>query len=158
MSVDTDGYGPRPHQTGIERLLEDTRTLSALSVQRIAEAWMENAGPSWEERPGDHREMPAAAHAAWVAAERAALHALEGSNRAPEWDELRGRLLDLTEHHDALVAWRQEHGEIGHRAEDALLGAGLALLAGSDLDTDFRHTLLAPMSSALPWLAESLPR
>jgi hypothetical protein len=89
-----------------------------------------------------------------VEAERAALHALESKQRAPEWDSLRKRLLDLTEHHDALISWRQEHGDAGHRAEDALLSAGLALLARPDLDTQHLQTLLEPMSEALPWLRE----
>jgi hypothetical protein len=158
MSVDADGYGPRPHQTDIERLFEETRTLSALSIERIAEAWRQAAGPSGVRRQEDRGDAPATSHAAWVAAERAALHTLESSGRMAEWDDLRRRLLDLTEHHDALVAWRQEHGETGHRAEDALMGAGLALLARAELDAGSLHTLLVPMASALPWLEQVAPR
>ncbi len=157
MSVDVDGYGPRPHQTDLERLIEDTRTLSALSIERIAAAWTEDAGPIRAGHPEHHGDLPTAAHTAWVAAERAALHALESAGRAAEWDDLRRRLLDLTERHDALVSWRQEHGDNGHRAEDALMGAGLALLARAALDAEHLRTLLRPMSSALPWLAEIAP-
>ncbi|HYA00393.1 MAG TPA: hypothetical protein VEK76_08590 [Candidatus Binatia bacterium] len=155
MTVDRDGYGPRPHQTDIDRLLEDTRTLSASSIERIARAWLEGAAVGWSDDLGQRREGHATAlHAAWVEAERAALHALESKQRTPEWDSLRKELLDLTEHHDALISWRQEHGEAGHRAEDALLGAGLALLARPDLGAQHLHTLLAPMSETLPWLRE----
>ena len=70
-----------------------------------------------------------------------------------EWDELRNRILDLTERHAALVAWRDEHGEVGHRAEDALLGAALALTARPDLDGT-RGPAAWAMSATLPWLAE----
>lgn len=157
MSVDADGYGPRPHQADVERLLEDTRTLSPSSIERVAQAWMRMAGPGWSERVVDHRDDSSVAHTDWVEAERAALHSLEVSHRAPEWDELRNSLLELTEHHQALVAWRQEHGEAGHRAEDALLAAGLALVARAGLDTTHLRTLLAPMGAALPWLKEIAP-
>ena len=81
-----------------------------------------------------HHEASSAEHDAWHQAERAALHVLEATNRAPAWDDLRNRILDITEHHDALVSWREEHGEVGHRAEDALLGAALALSARPELD------------------------
>jgi hypothetical protein len=131
MTVDTEGYGARPGQSDIERLLEDCRTLGESSIERIAAAG----------RPG-----------AWVEAEQAALHVLEQKNGVREWDDLRHRILDLTERHDALVAWRAEHGEVGHRAEDALLGAVLALLARPELDARHERILLRPMSAALPWL------
>jgi hypothetical protein len=139
MSQDVEGYGPRSSQSDIDRLLEDCRTLSASGIERIAASWRRH-------------DASAADHDAWHEAERAALHVLEASNRAPAWDELRNRILDLTEHHDALVSWREEHGEIGHRAEDALLGAALALLARPELDRAHERTLLGPMSAALPWL------
>ncbi len=135
MSVDADGYGVRPHQSQIDRLLEDCRTLGESGIERIAQAFAKE-------------------HGGWGDAERAALHVLEKNNRAREWDELRNRILDLTERHDALVAWRAEHGEAGHRAEDALLGAALAISAGAELDRGHTRRLLRPMSAALPWLAE----
>ncbi len=83
---------------------------------------------------------------------------LEVSNRARQWDEIRNRILDLTEHHDALVAWRAEHGDVAHRAEDALLGAALALLARPELDAADERILLRPLSGTLPWLTVTGPR
>ena len=140
MASDSDGYGARPGQSDVDRLLEDARTLSPLGVERVAQGWVEHAGSG--------------THPAWHEAERAALHALETSKplRTPEWDELRNRILGLTENRSALVAWKLEHGEVGHHAEDALLGAALALLAGSSLDARHRRVLAAPMAKALPWL------
>jgi hypothetical protein len=139
MSQDAEGYGRRPAQSDVDRLLEDCRTLGASGIERIAQEWRRH-----EESPADHE--------AWHRAERAALHALETTNRAATWDGLRNRILELTERHDALVSWREEHGPTGHRAEDALLGAALALSARPDLDAAHERTLLRPMSAALPWL------
>jgi hypothetical protein len=157
MSPDRDGYGPRPHQSDVDRLLEDTRTLSESSIERIAQAWIRDAGAGWSDPTGEHREQPRGAHASWVEAERAALHALVRARRSSEWDELRNRLMDLTERHNSLVAWRAEHGDSGHRAEDALLAAGLALTARPELDPVHLRTLLGPMSEVLPWLSEVRP-
>jgi hypothetical protein len=139
MAIDRDGYGPRPGQGDVDRLLEDARTLSPLGVERAAQGWVKHAGS------GEHPQ--------WHEAERAALHVLERTNRAPHWDELRNGILGLTEQRTALVAWRQEHGETGHHAEGALLGAALALTAQPELDRHHAHTLLAPMAEALPWLS-----
>jgi hypothetical protein len=144
MSIDIDGYGPRPSQGELDRLLEDCRTLSPLGVERAAEGWTRHAG--------------AGEHPAWHEAERAALHVLESTKRAAAWDELRNRILGLTESQGALVAWRVEHGEIGHRAERALLGAALALMARPELDKDHAATLVAPMAEALPWLTSAVPK
>jgi len=140
MATDRDGYGARPGQGDIDRLLEDARTLSPLGVERAAQGWVDHAGSG--------------THPAWHEAEHSALHALETSKplRSPEWDELRNRILGLTENRNALVAWKLEHGETGHNAENALLGAALALLAGSSLDAKHRRVLSAPMAEALPWL------
>jgi hypothetical protein len=157
MALDSDGYGPRPDQSLIDRLLEECRTLSPVGIERIAEGWLQQVAPGWTERTADHHEEPLARHSAWVEAERAALHVLEESHRTSEWDALRNRILDLTEHHNALVAWRAEHGDLGHRAEDALLGAGLALCARPQLDDRHVGILLGPMSAALPWLASVAP-
>jgi hypothetical protein len=142
MTVDIDGYGVRPHQPDIERLLEDCRTLSESGVERIARGWSHQVDDSSDR------------HGAWAEAERAALHTLEQANRVREWDELRNRILELTERHAALVVWREEHGDVGHRAEDALLGAALALSARPNLDAGHERILLGPMSAALPWLTE----
>ena len=136
--MDRDGYGAREGQTPVDRLLEDCRTLSPAGIERIAHGWVTLA-------EGDR-------HAGYVAAERAALRLLEQEGRSPQWDELRDRLLGLTERGSPLVAWRLEHGETGHRAERALLGAALAIVAGPDLDRPHRETLLRPMAEALPWL------
>jgi hypothetical protein len=140
MAMDRDGYGARPGQDELDRLLEDARTLSPLGVERAAKGWVDHAG--------------AGTHEAWHEAERAALHILETVKplRSPEWDELRGRILGMTENKDALVAWRLEHGENGHHAENALLGAALALMAQPELDAHHRRVLIAPMAEALPWL------
>lgn len=138
MTVDRDGYGARPGQSDVDRLLEDCRTLGESSIERIAGGWSDDAA--------------AGRHAAWIEAERAALHVLEQKNRVRNWDDLRNRILDLTERHAALEAWRDEHGEVAHRAEDALLGAALALSARPELDARHERILLGPMSAALPWL------
>ncbi|HXA28411.1 MAG TPA: hypothetical protein VN193_06655 [Candidatus Angelobacter sp.] len=141
MTIDTEGYGVRPGQSDVDRLLEDARTLSPFGVERAAQGWTKHAGTG--------------AHPQWIAAERAALHALETSKHAPEWDELRDRILGLTEQRGAMVAWRQEHGEVGHHAESALLGAALALMARPrGLDEPHVRTLLLPMAEALPWLTQ----
>jgi len=138
MALDREGYGPRPGQGDVDRLLEDARTLSPLGVERAAQGWTHHAG--------------AGGHASWHEAERAALHVLETTQRVGEWDELRGRILGATERQGAMIAWRLEHGEVGHHAEGALLGAALALLAGDDLDRSHHRVLVAPMGDALPWL------
>lgn len=135
MSQDIEGYGARPDQSDVDRLLEDARTLGPSGIERIAQGWKE----------GEHE--------AWHSAERAAVQVLERTNRAGAWDDLRKRILDLTENHDALISWREEHGEVGHRAEDALLGAALALTARPELDAQHERILLGPLSAALPWLA-----
>lgn len=137
--VDPDGYGARPGQDEIDRLLEDARTLSPLGVERAADGWEKHAGLG--------------RHDSWHDAERAALHALETTNRAARWDEVRGRILGLTEGRTALIAWREEHGEKGHHALEAFLGAALALVAAGELERSHSATLRAPMAEALPWLA-----
>jgi hypothetical protein len=139
MATDRDGYGPRSGQSDVDRLLEDARTLSPLGIERAAQGWTKHAGDG--------------NHPAWHEAERAALHVIETTLRAMPWDALRNRILGLTEKPgSSLVAWRQEHGEVGHHAEDALLGAALALLARPELDAAHSRVLLAPMGEALPWL------
>jgi hypothetical protein len=144
MAMDRDGYGAREGQTPLDRLLEDCRTLSPAGIERIARGWAVLA----------EGEL----HPAYVAAERAAMKVLEDSGRGAQWDELRNRLLGLTERGTPMIAWRVEHGDAGHRAERALLGAALALVAGPDLDRHHREVLLRPLAEALPWLlAGNLP-
>lgn len=137
--VDPDGYGARQGQSEIDRLFEDARTLSPLGVERAADGWERHAGRGY--------------HESWHEAEKAALHTVESTNRAREWDDLRGRILGLTEGRSALVAWREEHGEKGHHALEAFLGAALALVAGNELDRSHGAVLRAPMAEALPWLS-----
>ena len=135
--TDTEGYGARPGQSPIDRLLEDCRTLSPAGVERIAQGW---------DHRSDEREF--------AEAERSALHASEASGRLQEWEALRTQLLGLTETGQPLIAWRMEHGPVGHSAERALLAAALALTAGDALDSRNRAVLLGPISEALPWLSE----
>jgi hypothetical protein len=134
VSEDADGYGPRPRQTQLERLLEDARTLSPAGVERVAAGWDAHGGARLKH------------------SEQAALRVVEETGRGPQWDELRNRLLGLTERGEPLVAWRAAHGPIGHKAEDALLTAALAITTGETLDHADREALLRPMAEALPWL------
>jgi hypothetical protein len=133
--VDRDGYGSRTDQSDLDRLVEDCRTLSASGIERIAAAW--------DHRPSDSK---------YLEAERAALHAVETSGRGAEWDATRNRLLGLTERGTPLISWKAEHGEIGHKAEDALLGAALALIAQPKLSHHHAKVLLHPMAEMVPWL------
>jgi hypothetical protein len=135
MTTDIEGYGARPGQTAVDRLLEDCRTLSPSGIERVADGW---------ERRGSDEEF--------VEAERAALQAIERAGRSEPWEGLRNQLLGLTESGTPLVAWREEHGHVGHQAEDALLASAMALTAGDDLDRHHREVLLRPMANALPWL------
>jgi hypothetical protein len=139
MATDREGYGPREGQSDIDRLLEDARTLSPLGVERAAQGWVTHASSG--------------THETWHEAERAALHVIETNQRTMAWGELHRGILGLTENEGALVAWHLEHGEKGHQAESALLGAALALTAQPQLDAAHRRVLLAPMAEALPWLS-----
>jgi hypothetical protein len=132
--LDRDGYGDRPNQTAVERLLEDCRTLGPAGIERTAVGW-------------DHRRPDL-----YAEAEREAVRVVEATGRGGAWDDLRNRLLGLTERGAPLVAWRAEHGDVGHKAEDALLGAALALVARPELDSHHGEILVRPMASALPWL------
>lgn len=136
--MDKEGYGPRPDQSDLDRLLEDCRTLSPAGIERIAEAWDRRGDPS-----------------AYQLAERAALHQVESQGSGADWDALRNRLLGLTERGVPLIAWRAEHGVIGHKAEDALMAAALAIMAGPKLPRSHARLLLGPMAQALPWLLPS---
>jgi hypothetical protein len=133
--MDREGYGGRVAQSDIDRLVEDCRTLDGAGIERIA--------TGWDQRPSE---------ATYLAAERAALHAVETSGHGVEWDETRNRLLGLTERGTPLISWRAEHGVLGHKAEDALLGAALALVAQPKLSHHHAKVLLRPMAEAVPWL------
>ena len=135
--MDSDGYGYRADERGVERVLTDLRTFSPASIERVAGGW-------------DRYE--AAGHDALHEADRRALRALETADLAPKWEDVRREVLDLTEGRSSLVSWRAEHGETGHKAERAVLAAALALVAASHLDPQVYPTLVRPAAEALPWL------
>ena len=141
MAVDAEGYGAK--EQGLDRLLTDARVLSPAGIERVAWGWDRHEDPRIMER--------------FHEAERAALRALEKSNLGPQWDDARKRILDLTEGRTSLEDWKAEHGDIGHKAERALLAAALAILAREKIDHPHYVTLVRPMSEALPWLLPELP-
>ena len=143
MGVDAEGYGYRPSEEGLERLLSDAHVLSPAGIERAAWGWDRHEDPALMQRFHD--------------AERAALRALEQNNRTSLWDDARKRILDLTEGRTSLVSWKAEHGDIGHKAERAMLGAALALLTRDKLSHDQYVTLVRPMAEALPWLLPEAP-
>ncbi|HEV3233592.1 MAG TPA: hypothetical protein VG329_03485 [Candidatus Dormibacteraeota bacterium] len=143
MARDPDGYGYDPNEDPIDRLVEDLRTLSPAGIERMAWGW-------------DQRES-GEAYARYHEAEKAALRMIEEQRRAEGWEELRRKVLDMTEGRSSLVAWRAEHGDVGHKAEAAALAAALALYAGSALPNEPRRALLAAGAEALPWLLPDLP-
>ena len=138
MSVDAEGYGFPEHQRTLTRLIDDIRILSPSGVERAAQGWDRHARLHGLE----------SIHAA----EKAALHAIEKADRGPAWDEVRRNLFGLTESGGALVSWKAEHGEIGHKAEDAAFMAALGLVAGNLVTKEQASTLVRPLSEALPWL------
>src|SRR6266566_5237720 len=119
VSVDAEGYGFPEHQRTLARLMEDIRILSPAGVERAAQGWDRHARLHGLQAIHD--------------AEKAAIHAIEKADRGSAWDEVRRNLFGLTESGQALVSWKAEHGEIGHKEEEA-------------------KTLLRPLSEALPWL------
>ena len=127
MGVDAEGYGYRAGDEGIDRLLRDARTLSPAGIERAAWGWDRHEDPALMQRFHD--------------AERAALRALEQADRSSTWDDARKRILDLTEGRSSLVSWKAEHGDIGHKAERAMLGAALALLTRDKLSHEQYATL-----------------
>jgi hypothetical protein len=141
MAVDAEGYGAKDQ--GLDRLIADARVLSPAGIERAAWGWDRHEDPRIMER--------------FHEAERTALRALEKSNRSPQWDDARKRILDLTEGRSSLEDWKAEHGDIGHKGERALLAAALGILARDRIDHDHYVTLVRPMSEALPWLLPELP-
>jgi hypothetical protein len=136
--MDQDGYGYEPDERGPGRLLGDLRTLSPLGIARAAGGWSKHVE---EGNPEKFHE-----------AERVALKALEEANLAPAWEDLRRQILDLTEGRTSLVAWRAEHGDVGHKAENAVLGAALGVLARDHIDRKDYEILVRPAAEELPWL------
>lgn len=144
MSVDAEGYGFPEHQRTLSRLIEDIRVLGPAGVERAAQGWDHHA----RLREGEMHE-----------AEKAALHAIEQSDRGSAWDEVRRNLFGLTESGQALVSWKAEHGDVGHKAEQAAFMAALGLVAGGLVREHQFNSLVRPMAEALPWLlpAENQP-
>jgi hypothetical protein len=144
MAPDAEGYGYRQGEESLDRLLNDARVLSPAGIERASWGWDRHEEPSAMQRFRD--------------GERAALRALEQHDRASAWEEARKRILDLTEARTSLVSWKAEHGDIGHKAERALLGAALGILTRDQVSHDQYVTLVRPMSEALPWLLpEAVP-
>jgi hypothetical protein len=135
--MDSDGYGYAPDDHGVGRLLEDLRTFSPASIERVAHGWEVYGLPHLDK---------------YRAAEKAALEAIEAAHLTTEWEALHRQILDLTEGRTSLVSWKVEHGQEGHHAEAATLGAALALHAAGHLDAQHVGTLVRPMAEALPWL------
>ena len=142
MGIDAEGYGFPEGKRTIARLMEDVRILSPSGVERVAQGWDEHVGENG---------LPA-----FREAERAALHAIEQADRGPAWDEVRRTLFGLTESGTALISWRAEHGELGHKAENAAFAAALGLLADGLINKKQQDILLRPMAEALPWLLPNL--
>lgn len=138
MSVDAEGYGFPEHQKTIQRLIDDIRVLSPSGVERAAQGWDRHARLHGLDTI--HK------------AEKAAVHAIEQQGRGAAWDEVRRRLFGMTESGGALISWKAEHGDVGHKAEDAAFMAALGLVAGGSIGKDEQSALLRPMSEALPWL------
>ena len=141
MTLRRDGYVDT--EQGIVRLLGDLRVMSGAGIERAAWGWTRHVGEDGLER---FRE-----------AEQAAVRLLEADGRGEDWESLRREILDLTEGRGSLVAWQAEHGPAGHSAEQAALGAALALLAGPRLGRDELAVLLGPLDEALPWLLPEVP-
>jgi hypothetical protein len=127
MSIDADGYGYKPGDRTTERLAVDIRTLSPAGVERIAHGW-------------DHH-VAGGDDASFIEAEKAALHAIETADRGAQWDEVRRQLFGLTESGNALVSWKAEHGDVGHKAERAAFAAALGLIAGDLIGAADTRTL-----------------
>ena len=138
MSIDADGYGFPEHQPTLARLMEDVRVLSPAGVERVARGWDLHVGAKGLKE--------------FEEAERAATHAIEQADRGAAWDQVRSSLFGLTESGDALVSWKAEHGEIGHKAERAAFAAALGLVASKLVGKEQAATLMRPMAEALPWL------
>jgi hypothetical protein len=138
MSLDADGYGFPEHQPTLARLMEDIRVLSPAGVERVAHGWDLHVGTKGLKE--------------FEEAEKSALHAIEQADRGPAWDQVRSSLFGLTESGDALVSWKAEHGEIGHKAERAAFAAALGLVGSNLTSKEQAATLMRPMAEALPWL------
>jgi hypothetical protein len=138
MSVDAEGYGFPEHQQTLARLMDDIRVLSPAGVERVAQGWDEHVGTKGLQAFHD--------------AEKAAIHAIEQADRGAAWDLVRSSLFGLTESGNALVSWKAEHGDTGHKAERAAFAAALGLVAANLISKEQAAILKAPLAQALPWL------
>ena len=118
--------------------MDDVRVLSPSGVERVA--------PGWDQHVGTRGLQ------AFHDAEKAAIQAIEKADRGAAWDQVRKSLFGLTESGDALVSWKAEHGDVGHKAEQAAFGAALGLVAGNLITKQQAATLTRPLAEALPWL------
>lgn len=138
MSIDAEGYGFPEHDRTLARLVDDIRVMGPAGVERAAQGWVSHATGH--------------THESFRAAEKTATRALEQHNRGSIWDTFRSNLFGLTESGTALVSWKAEHGDVGHKAEDAAFAAALALIAADFIRPQEFGTLVRPMAEALPWL------
>ena len=136
--MDREGYGYGDHQSLIERLQGDLRTLGPSGIERIANGF----------RHSDHEHFHKL--------EREALQAIEGA-RGVEWEELKAQIHHLTDGGGSLESWKAEHGDNGHLAEAAVLGAALGILALPDLSRAHYLGVVTPLGEALPWVKEITP-
>jgi hypothetical protein len=136
--MDAEGYGFPEHERTLARLMADVRVLGPAGVERVAHGW--------DRHVGDH------GLAEFHAAEKAATHAIEKADRGAAWDTFRSSLFGLTESGEALVSWKVEHGDVGHKAERAAFAAALALVAADLIKPETFATLVRPTADALPWL------
>lgn len=142
MGVDAEGYGFPEHQNALNRLMEDIRVLSPAGVERAAQGWDRHARLAGMDKMQE--------------AEKAAVQAIEKSGRGAAWDEVRRNLFGMTESGAALVSWKAEHGDIGHKAESAAFMAALGLVAGNLISKAQAESLKRPLAEALPWLVPGM--
>ncbi len=138
VGVDAEGYGFPERQRSLNRLMDDIRVLSPAGVERAAQGWDRHVRLSGTKTMDE--------------AEKAAVHAIEEADRGSAWDEVRRNLFGMTESGGALVSWKAEHGDVGHKAEQAAFMAALGLVAGNLISKEQSTTLMRPLSEALPWL------
>ena len=131
-------YGFGPNEGGADRLFNDLRDLSAEGIGRAA--------------AGHERYMSGESGQAYHDAEKDALEALELSDRAAAWEDLRRAIHDLAEGESAPEAWKAQSTETRHKAEMAALGAALAVSAEELIDRERFLYLARPLAGALPWL------
>jgi hypothetical protein len=137
--MDAEGYGFPEHERTLARLMADVRVMGPAGVERAARGLDRHVGTHGLDE--------------FHAAEKAATHAIEKADRGDAWDAFRSSLFGLTESGEALVSWKAEHGETGHKAERAAFAAALALVAADTIKPETFSTLVRPMADALPWLS-----